>query len=258
VHGVVTARTAAAEVVRVLGPSAEAFAWSPAGPFEERLAPFRSTAGRAARASIVIDPVDVDTYDALSGRIERLASSLGVPWEVTGEFPVVMTVQRGLLATLLLSLAQTAVMILVILAVAMRSFRLASVTLVPATVPLGLVIVACAALSIPLSISTVMVLSVALGIVTDNSVHMLHAFTGGDALRAALHRVGTAVTETSVATFLGFLVCALSDFRPTRHFGLLTAFAMLVALVTDVVLFPALLRPRAAAATPSLVLEPER
>ncbi|HEX5136455.1 MAG TPA: MMPL family transporter [Planctomycetota bacterium] len=266
VRGAVTALTVADEAARILGPAARAFALAPApAPLEERFAPFRAPAERVARASILIDPVDVEAFDALRERVDDLvrgALPAGATYEVTGEFPLVMTVQRDLLSTLLQSLLGTAATILVILAVSMRSIRLAALTLLPAVVPLGAVVLACALFAVPLSISTVMVLAVALGIVTDNSVHMLHAFTGGDALRAALRRVGTAVTETSIAIFLGFLVCTLSDFLPTRHFGLLTAFAMLVALLTDVLLFPALLRPRAPAAAPAeaptLALEPEQ
>jgi len=265
VRGAVTSFTVADEAARLLGPVAQAFALAPApGPLEEQLAPFRSPSRRAARASILIDLVDVDAYGDLLARVDALVRGAlppGATFEVTGDFPLAMTVQRDLLATLLSSLAGAAATILLILAVSMRSIRLAALTLLPAIVPLGFVVVACALLGIPLSISTVMVLAVALGIVTDNSVHMLHAFTGGHALETALHRVGTAVTETSIAIFLGFLVCVLSDFLPTRHFGLLTAFAMLVALLTDVLLFPALLKPRGAPApamAPSLALESEQ
>jgi predicted RND superfamily exporter protein len=247
-RGVITANTVASEAARLLGPAAAAFALAPAPePLEGRLKPFRSIDRGAARASILIDPVDVNVYAELRARVDGLLAEAVPPpatWEVTGEFPVVMTVQKELLGTLVSSLVGTAVTILLILALSLRSLRLAALTLLPAVVPLGFVVAACAVLGIPLSISTVMVLGVALGIVTDNSVHMLHAFKEGG-LRPALHRVGTAVTETSIAIFLGFAACVLSDFLPTRHFGLLTSAAMLVALVADLLLYPALLRPRA-------------
>lgn len=271
VRGVVTPVTIAREAGRVLGPAgamlAEKLAFAPAPPpVEARVAAFRSTKDAAARASILIDPVDLHAYASLRARVDALgreavALAPGATFELTGEFPVVMTVQDGLLGTLLWSLAGTAGTILVILALAMRSLRLAALTLLPAIVPLAFVVIACALADIPLSISTVMVLAVALGIVTDNSVHMLHAFTGGDALKGALRRVGTAITETSIAIFLGFAVCVLSEFLPTRHFGLLTASAMLVALLADLILFPSFLRARPAAApamAPALALESER
>ncbi len=46
---------------------------------------------------------------------------------------------------------------------------------------------------------------------------------------------------TSVTIMLGFSILALSQFVPTVYFGLLTGFAMLVALLADMTLLPVLL-----------------
>ena len=46
---------------------------------------------------------------------------------------------------------------------------------------------------------------------------------------------------TSVAITLGFLILTLSNFMPIIYFGLLTGFAMVVALVANLTLLPLLL-----------------
>ena len=46
---------------------------------------------------------------------------------------------------------------------------------------------------------------------------------------------------TSVTIILGFSILTLSQFVPTIYFGLLTGFAMLVALLANMTLLPVLL-----------------
>lgn len=263
VRGVVTPLTLAREGARRLrlGPNAPvaSLAFTPlAGDAEERLARFRDLDAPAARASVRIDAVDVTTYRHLRARVESaaedaLAAAPGATFRITGEFPVIMTVQEQLLGALLVSLGGTLATIVAILVVATRSLRLALLTLLPAALPVAFVLIACALAGVALSIATVMVLAVTLGIVTDDSVHMLHALRAGKDLPHVLRRVGTAVTETSIAIFLGFAVLAYADFLPTRDFGWLTAGAMVVALFSDLVLFPVALRWKAPRARPAAV-----
>jgi predicted RND superfamily exporter protein len=46
---------------------------------------------------------------------------------------------------------------------------------------------------------------------------------------------------TSLTIAVGFSILALSNFIPTIYFGLLTGFAMLMALLSNLTLLPALL-----------------
>jgi predicted RND superfamily exporter protein len=46
---------------------------------------------------------------------------------------------------------------------------------------------------------------------------------------------------TTITVTLGFSILALSEFVPTIYFGLLTGFAMLVALLADLTLLPLLI-----------------
>ena len=219
--------------------------FSPANLPPTALRGFIDPKTRAVRISVRCDYIGVEQYERLLPKLEAVIDA-----EPTGELPLMMTVQGELLRTLFRSLAGTSAVILLVLAVSLSSLRLALLTLVPATVPLAFIVLASALFDIPVSIATVMVLAVTLGIVTDDSVHMAHAWRQGLPLPEVLHRVGTAVTETSLAIALGFSACVFTGFLPTRHFGLLTGGAMLVALFADLVLFPVLLArflPRARA-----------
>ncbi|MEM8886195.1 MAG: MMPL family transporter [Planctomycetota bacterium] len=199
---------------------------------------FLDPESKAVRLSVRCDYMGVEEYDKLLPQVLAIVDE-----EPTGDLPVVMTVQGELIATLLRSLAATTGVILLVLVIALRSLPLALLTLVPALIPLAVVVLVSALFEIPISIATVMVLAVTLGIVTDDSVHVVHAWRKGMPLRDVLHRVGTAVTETSMVITIGFAACMFTGFLPTRHFGLLTGVAMILALFADLVLFPALLGP---------------
>jgi len=103
--------------------------------------------------------------------------------------------------------------------------------------------------NIMLNIGTSIIAAIALGIAVDNTIHYMVRFNRElqvtyderRSLAAALSTVGRPIVYTSVALTLGFLVMRLSDFVPVRDFGTLSAATMVAALVSNVVLLPALL-----------------
>jgi len=62
---------------------------------------------------------------------------------------------------------------------------------------------------------------------------------------AAMHRshisIGRAMYYTSVTIVVGFSILVLSQFIPTIYFGVLTAFAMFMAIVGALTLLPKLI-----------------
>lgn len=94
------------------------------------------------------------------------------------------------------------------------------------------------------------VVSMTLGIVVDDTVHFLSAYLRarraqglqpGDAIRAAFHKVGTAMWVSTLGLVAGFLVLTLSGYRMNAHMGLLSAITIALALVFDLVLLPVVL-----------------
>ena len=53
--------------------------------------------------------------------------------------------------------------------------------------------------------------------------------------------IGRAMYYTTVTITIGFSILVLSKFVPTIYFGILTAFAMLIALVANFTVLPVLL-----------------
>jgi predicted RND superfamily exporter protein len=76
-------------------------------------------------------------------------------------------------------------------------------------------------------------------------MHYLRGRRRGLHVQAALEEtfavVGSAITLTSVALIIGFVIMAASGFAINQHIGLLTSVVIFFALLSDLLLLPALL-----------------
>ena len=132
---------------------------------------------------------------------------------------------------------------LVLLAI-FRSLKIALIALLPNILTtlgiLGLI----GWLNIPLDLMTITIAAIAMGIAVDDTIHFVHNYLqhpGNNAIGATFKHTGMAIVFTSVIIAAGFAVFGFSDFLPSVYFGVLTAAAMLMALITDLTILPALL-----------------
>jgi predicted RND superfamily exporter protein len=209
------------------------------------------TTARVSSRSIGLDS---ERNDRLLARLEgfarsRLAGEDGFHLTFTGLVPVFARMEQYLLQSQVRSFSIAFLCVLAAYWIELRSLRLACVAIVPNAVAVWLMLGAMGAASIPLDVVTVMVASVNLGIIDDETIHVLHAvgsaradgLEGEAAVEHALAETGRDVVFTCAVLGLGFGVLLLSEFRPTAHFGGLTALTIIIALGADLVLLPALL-----------------
>ena len=103
-------------------------------------------------------------------------------------------------------------------------------------------------LGIELKSSTSIIFTIAFGIATDDTVHFLGRLKlellKGKSLLYALKRTylstGKAVVVTSLILAAGFMTLMTSGFESTFLFGLLVSITILIAVLTDLLLFPLL------------------
>ncbi len=129
-----------------------------------------------------------------------------------------------------------------------REARLALVALLPNAVPVVMIFGVMGLAGIPVDAGTVLVGSFALGVAVDDTIHVVSAFhregrgaAPREALTRALRRVAPALVYTTLVVSIGFAVLAGSSFTFTRNVGLLTSSVMLICLLADLTLLPALL-----------------
>lgn len=172
----------------------------------------------------------------------------GVELAPAGYTPLYTRIVEAIVASQLRGFATALVLIIVLLGVAMRSFRRVALAvpanLFPVLATLGLMGLA----GIPLDVATATIAAVILGLVVDDTVHILRptrtasTATLADSLLGSSHATGGTLLITSLILSIGFLVLGLAEISSIAWFGVLTSFAMAVAILTDLLLLPAMAR----------------
>jgi len=171
-------------------------------------------------------------------------------FELTGLLVLYNNMLQSLFHSQILTLGIVMLGIALMLLLLFRSWKLALIGIVPnilaAVAILGLMGLA----GIPLDMMTITIAAITIGIAVDDGIHYIHRF--GEELprhhhdyAATLHychaNVGSAAFYTSLTIMVGFSILVLSNFIPTIYFGLLTALAMLLALLGALTLLPLLI-----------------
>ncbi len=172
----------------------------------------------------------------------------GWSYEVTGPLALFAEMVAAIHSTQLHSLTAAAVVILLLVAVCLRSLTAAAWVMIPTALPVALTLGAMGILDVPLDTGTAMIAAIVLGIAVDDSVHLVTRYKGyrfagrerSDAMRRSMREVGRAVVATSIALAAGFLAMLLSSWGAIASFGFLSACAILLALLADLFLLPAI------------------
>lgn len=205
----------------------------------------------------------VGMVDELYKIEEQLANTVNddrLNVQMTGYVKLMGQMEGYLIESQIKSFAIAFGVISIMMMVLLRSWRFAILAMIPNFTPVLIGAGVMAVTGIGLTPGTVMIAAIALGLVVDDSVHFLVGLKrnlgtrSGDIvpglrepLRATLLETGPPIIATSLLLAAAFLVLTLGYLGPTVHFGIITAVVVLVAMVADLVLLPAvvlLFKPR--------------
>ncbi len=156
---------------------------------------------------------------------------------------------QSLYSSQILTITAVFIAIMVMFIILFRSLKIAILGILPNMLAAAMVLGGMGLAGIPLDMMTITIAAIAIGIGVDNAVHYLHRFRiefpKDRDYKAAMYRchesIGRALYYTSITVIIGFSILALSNFRPSIYFGLLTGAAMLGALLGALLLLPQLL-----------------
>ena len=146
------------------------------------------------------------------------------------------------------SIGLTLLLIFLVLTVLFTSARIGLLALLPNILPTLVYFGALGAFGISLNGGTSVIAPIVLGIAIDDTVHYLVRFTRFahrllDERRAAVEAlkvVGRPITYTTIGLCLGFLMLTSSDLRMQAEVGMMGAFALAAAWLSDFIFTPAL------------------
>jgi len=191
----------------------------------------------------------IEKVNQAVGRFMDANPHSGVRVDVSGGVPFFYRVQNQLLVDLLNSFTSAFAMIAITMAIVFRSLSAGLLCMLPNVTPAAVVFGAMGWLGIDVELGTVLTASVIMGVCVDDTLHLITHYRmqrekGLDpaaAVEDALSNCGGAMTQTALVCGLGMLVFALSPFTPISRFGWLTFALLMVGLVSDLILTPAIL-----------------
>ena len=147
------------------------------------------------------------------------------------------------------SLLGALTIIFLIVLLVYRSFRLAVIAFIPNILPMLLMLGLMYWLDISLKKSTAVVFTIAFGIAVDDTIHFISRFqcllqqgsTVSESLSKTWHSTGKAILITSMVLIGGFGSFVFSSFQSTFLTGTLVSVALLTAVLSDLIVLPALL-----------------
>jgi len=168
---------------------------------------------------------------------------------VTGLLVMYNNMLNSLFSSQILTLGTVFFVIMLMFMVLFRNVKLALITLIPNVFSAAVVLGIMGIFSIPLDLMTITIAAISVGIAVDNSIHYVARFRDEHAennqyapsIDTATNNIGQAMFYTTLVITAGFLIMVFSNFVPTMYFGILTAIAMVTALIANLLMLPMLL-----------------
>ena len=169
--------------------------------------------------------------------------------KVTGSTLLALKMNRYLIASLLNSFIIAFIVIFISMNILFRSIKLSLVSIIPNIIPLLFAGAVMGFFGIELRPATAMTFSIALGIAVDDTIHFLSRFRSEYLITRSHEKsttttiltTGRAIIGTSITLGMGFLVLIFSNFKPNFEFGILATIILIVALLSSLILLPALI-----------------
>ncbi|MFY0625347.1 MAG: MMPL family transporter [Reichenbachiella sp.] len=216
---------------------------------------FVDSTGRHIRISLKMADVGSVIMDSLVNqviqpKINSIFDGSKLSVSITGTTLLFIKGNKFLIDNLITSMIIAFVIIAIIMGVLFKNVQMIIICLIPNIIPLMITGGMMGLVGIPLKPSTALIFSIAFGISVDDSIHFLakyrqelfaNNFFVPVAVSKSLRETGASMIYTSIILFFGFIIFAASDFGGTVALGLLTSTTLLMAMLTNLIVLPALL-----------------
>lgn len=167
----------------------------------------------------------------------------------TGMLVLYNNMLQSLFASQISTIGVVFISIMLMMMILFRSIKIALIAILPNILAAGTVLGAMGLVGIPLDMMTTTIAAIVVGVGVDQAIQYFYRFriefAQDQNYVQAMHRshasIGRAMYYTSVTIIVGFSILMLSQFIPSIYFGVLTAFAMLMAVMGSLTLLPKLI-----------------
>jgi len=170
--------------------------------------------------------------------------------KITGNGVVFMKGNDYLLQNLIESTLWAIGLICIVMATQFFDARMILISTIPSILPLIITAGVMGYFGIPLKPTTILVFSIAFGISSDGTIYFLtkykdelkyHNKTVSEAINETIMYTGISMFYTAIILFFGFGIFAVSNFKGTVYLGSLISITLLMGMIANLILLPALL-----------------
>jgi len=167
----------------------------------------------------------------------------------TGMIPLLINTFAGSVHSSVKSYTIAFVAITFMMMLILGSVRIGLLSMIPNLTPIILGLLIMSIFNIPLDMFTLLIGSIAIGLAVDDTIHFMHNFRRYyleskdpfKAIEQTFYTTGKAMVITSIVLSLGFYAYMLANMISVQNFGLLTGSVIVLALLSDLLLAPALM-----------------
>jgi len=206
-----------------------------------------------ARLTLKLPWMEASEYEELGQELSALMKrELGNEIEVTitGMVPLFQRTLVAAMNSMAMSYAIAFILISVMMILLLGSVKIGLVSMIPNVLPVIMTLGFMNMAGMPLDMFTMLVGAIVIGLSVDDTVHFFHNYARyhhkGVGVKKAVEETmlgtGRAMIATTIVLSLGFFVYAFASLSNLVNFGILTGGAIIVALLSDILLAPALLK----------------
>ena len=167
----------------------------------------------------------------------------------TGMIPLLINTFAHAVSSSVTSYFIAAIAITFMMMLILGSVRIGLLSMIPNLTPIILGLLLMYVAKIPLDMFTLLIGSIAIGLAVDDTIHFMHNFRryyleSGDSAKAieqTFFTTGKAMVITTIVLSLGFYAYMFANMISVQNFGLLTGSVIVLALLGDLLLAPALM-----------------
>ena len=169
--------------------------------------------------------------------------------EVVGQTSMFAYMQSDVTDTLIYSISIALLIVSLMMFVIFKNIKMLAIFLLPNVLPMMLVVGVMGWVGINIDLGVAIAGAIVLGVAVDDTIHFFYKYFDAkkkgydmrDTLAYVYQYSGNAILFTTIILSASFLVFLGSNFAPNYNFGIVTATALIIAFVADLLLLPALL-----------------
>ncbi len=206
------------------------------------------TKGRMALIIPFLDAIDYNNFlDTLEKYLHKQFA--GEKVTITGQSVMMAKTLTAGIISMKRSYIYALVVITFLMIILLGDLRTGLLSMIPNVFPIMLMLGMMGLFKLPMNIFSMLVGSIAMGLAVDDTIHFMHNFKKyydetddpKEAVNLTLQSTGRAMIVTTIVLSMGFFIYMFGTMKNTFDFGLLTGFAVSMALLADFFLAPALM-----------------